>query len=50
MLALSDAPEKTRVRVRVAVEDTADPVLAQALEHALDGELKPKTLERAVER
>lgn len=49
-LALSTAaPEVTR-RVRVAVEETAEPKLAEALEQAVDGDVKLRSLRRAVER
>ncbi len=42
--ALSRASEDARARVRVAIEETADPVVANALEDALDGRTDGPTL------
>jgi hypothetical protein len=44
MRALASAPEPTRARLRVAVEETADPALNTALANALDGELTAEDL------
>lgn len=45
-LALSDAAGSSQTRVRVAIEDTADPELSLALEEAANGALQPTTLRR----
>lgn len=47
-LALSQAPEPLRVRVRAAIEDTANPELAEALDEAVAGELRVRTAARAI--
>jgi len=49
-LALADAPEPLRVRVRVAAEGAARPHLAQAMTEAVDGEVDVEVLEKALGR
>lgn len=46
--ALSNASEDARTRVRVAIEETANPVLANALEDALDGREDERAMRSAV--
>lgn len=48
--ALSKASEDARQRVRVAIEDTADPVVANALENALDERDNPRKLASILRR
>lgn len=49
-LALSGAPSALERRVRLAIQDTADPELSRALEEAAAGELQPTTLRRWAKR
>lgn len=49
-LALSDGPEEVRRRVRVAIDETADPELARALDEAASGDVSSRSLRRAVRR
>lgn len=49
-LALSGAPSGLEQRVRVAIQDTADPELSRALEEAAAGDLQPTTLRRLAKR
>jgi len=48
--ALSKASDDARARVRVAIEETADPALANALEDALEGRADETAMRRALDR
>lgn len=47
-LALSRAAEPLRARVRVALENTAEPALAEAMGQAIEGKLRVRTAHRAI--
>jgi hypothetical protein len=46
--ALSHASEDVRARVRIAIDETADPIVANALEDALDGRAVGRALRTAI--